>query len=290
MKKLIATIITLLLLAPMGFAQFKAQLDSTNIMLGEQTTLTVSGTDQFPTMDYLAQNDIVPIMQRFDTINGKVQQHTLLTCFEEGEHYIKLSPNDSLRLTVNDVTGVDTTSLDIRDIESYMKEPITFHEVYRVYTFVISVLGIIAFIILLICYFVRRSRLKEMQEEEKPKAPPLPADIKAISSLEKLRVQQLWQQGKVKEYHTTLTDILRTYLAESYGIQSTEMTSDQTLEAFETTSACNADTEALLRQILQTADMVKFAKSEPQPYEHDRSMADAKQFVESTKPIETPKE
>ena len=40
----------------------------------------------------------------------------------------------------------------------------------------------------------------------------------------------------------------------------------------------------MLRQILTTADMVKFAKSEPLPYEHDRSMSNAVAFVQQTVP------
>ena len=289
MKRLFAIIFTLILTTHLTYAQVNAKLDAKTIMIGDQTTLTVSQTDQFPTIDDLSKNDIVPITQQFDTINGKLQQRTIITCFEEGEHYIMISPTDSILLTVQDVAAVDTTKAEIRDIEGYMHEPITFQEVWRIFSFTLSILGVIALIIMLIVYFVRRSRNRE-ETVETPKAPPLPADIKAINALEKLRVQQLWQQGKVKEYHTRLTDILRIYLSDCYGIQSTEMTTDQTLEAFETTKACNTDTEAMLRRILQTADMVKFAKSEPQPYEHDRSLADAKQFVESTKPIETTEE
>ena len=37
-----------------------------------------------------------------------------------------------------------------------------------------------------------------------------------------------------------------------------------------------------LQQILTTADMVKFAKSEPLPNEHDRSMNYAVSFVQET--------
>ena len=289
MKRLFAIIFTFIQTCQLSYGQVNAKLEAANIMIGDQTTLTISNTDQFPTIDELSHNEIIPITQEFDTIEGKLHQQTVITCFEEGEHYIMISPTDSLLLKVQDVAAVDTTKAEIRDIADYMHEPITFEEIWKVASFIISGLGMIALIIMLIVYFVRCSHHRK-NIVEISKAPPLPADIKAKNSLERLRLQQLWQQGKVKEYHTELTDILRVYLAESYGIQSTEMTSDQTLEAFESTSACDTDTEAMLRRILQTADMVKFAKSEPQPYEHDRSLADAKQFVESTKPIETPEE
>ena len=38
----------------------------------------------------------------------------------------------------------------------------------------------------------------------------------------------------------------------------------------------------MLGQILQTADMVKFAKSEPAPYQHDLAMKQAVDFVSQT--------
>ena len=88
----------------------------------------------------------------------------------------------------------------------------------------------------------------------------------------------------VKEYHTRLTDIVRNYLEETYGIQSTEMTSDQTLEAFQGTAVCTEQTSSMLSQMLQTADMVKFAKSQPLPYQHDLSMKQAVEFVKLTAP------
>ena len=100
--------------------------------------------------------------------------------------------------------------------------------------------------------------------------------------LEELRQQQLWQQGKVKEYYTELTDTVRVYLEEACGIQSTEMTTDQTLDAFHSSPASGSETEASLRQILQAADMVKFAKSQPQPYQHDLALGQAIDFIKTT--------
>jgi hypothetical protein len=37
--------------------------------------------------------------------------------------------------------------------------------------------------------------------------------------------------------------------------------------------------------MLQTADMVKFAKSQPQPYQHDLSMTQAVNFIKLTAPM-----
>ena len=280
MKKLFILYFSLLVLGGVTHAQVKVDLDSSNILIGDQTTLTISGLDHFPGQQELCQNDILAVSQWFDTVQGVVCQHTTLTSFEEGEHILKITPEDSILLIVSDVSDLDTANFEIRDIAGSFSEPYTFWEIFR---WVLLVLGI-ALIVWVITYVIKRYKAKE-PIITLPKAPPVPADECALKALENLRIRQLWQQGKVKEYHTELTDILRQYMEKRYGFNSTEMTSDQTLEAFENHGG-SQDSASILRQILQTADMVKFAKSEPQPYEHDLSMSNARQFVNDTKPVD----
>lgn len=287
MKKNIILILAWLAVATSVPAQVRLALDSTSIMIGSQATLTISGTTQYPTIEDLTQGDIEALRQWFDTINGVDQQHTLFTCFEEGEHYIKVG-DDSILLVVNDVANVDTASLDIKDIAGIIEEPYTFWE------WISEMLEnpwvkwpLIALLTLgvggLVAWYVIKRRRANMPLIALPKAPEKTPDQRALEALELLRTRQLWQQGKAKDYHTELTDILRRFLEESYAIPSTEMTTDQTLEAFEGTEVCNDDNLGQLRRALQLADMVKFAKREPLPHEHDLSMSDAKSFVANCK-------
>ena len=265
---------------------YRFHLDSTTFQLGDQTVLSIESPEIFPSIDQLSQGDIVALRQWMDSTDGTLK--TLLTCFEEGEHWLHIG-DDSILLTVNDVPNMDTTNVQLRDIADVMRQPLTLNEIIlflkTIYPWMMLTCIVIIAAILIFLRIKRRKPLLSALDE-----PPLPADQQALESLEALRLQQLWQQGKVKEYQTDLTDILRRYLEQAHGIPSSEMTSDQTLEAFETCTAHNADTEALLRGILTTADMVKFAKSEPLPYQHDRSMNDAVAFVRSTRPQHTDNE
>lgn len=255
--------------------QYKFKLDSTTFMIGDQTVLTLEpGLAVYPTMEELTNNDIVAVRQWVDSTDGTIR--TALTCFEEGEHWLHIGA-DSVLLTVKDVPNVDTTTLNIRDIADIMRQPVTFGEVAKVVGIVLGILALLAAIV----YVIIRLR-KHKPIIAVPQAPPLPPHTRALQSLEELRQRQLWQQGKVKEYHTELTDTLRNYLEEAYHILSTEMTSDQTLEAFRQSAAFSDETASSLRQILQTADMVKFAKSEPMPYQHDLSLTQAVNFVKAT--------
>lgn len=282
MKRITILLVAILAVLPMVKGQVKLALDSTSIMIGSQTTLTISGLDTFPSQQILTQNDIVVLNQWFDTMGGTIRQHTILTSFEEGEHTLKVSANDSIILIVNDVSDLDTANYQIRDIAPIMKEPLTFWEIFR---WVLLALGL-AGAVWAIVYAVKRLKNKEKPTYE-PKPTPIAAHKQALEQLEHLRNKQLWQQGKLKEYHTELTDILRAYFEYRYGFNSTEMTSDQTIETFQKHGGTIEDTQ-LLREVLQTADMVKFAKSEPLPYEHDRSMSDTKQLILNTAPKENP--
>ena len=48
--------------------------------------------------------------------------------------------------------------------------------------------------------------------------------------MEELRLAKVWQNGKVKEYHTQLTDIVREYLENRFHFEALEMTTDEILE------------------------------------------------------------
>lgn len=254
--------------------RYNFRLDSTTIMLGDQTVLAIAKTPVYPSIEDLSNNDIVAVRQWMDTADGTL--YTALTSFEEGEHWFHIG-SDSVLLTVNDVPGVDTTTTNIRDIANIMSQPYTFGEIARVVLYFWLFWAVVAAAVLLYLRIKRHKPLISL-----PQAPPLPPDTRALQRLEELRQRQLWQQGMVKEYYTELTDTVRVYLEESCGIQSTEMTTDQTLDAFHNSPACNSESEADLRQILQAADMVKFAKSQPQPYQHDLALGQATDFIKST--------
>lgn len=254
--------------------RYHYRLDSTTIMIGDQTTLAIERAAVYPSLDELTNNDIIAIKQWMDTTDGTL--YTTLTSFETGEHWLHIGI-DSIMLTVNDVANVDTTTAEIRDIANIMNQPYTFGEIARVLLYLYIFWAIIIAAILI---YIRIKRHKPLISL--PHAPPLPPDIRALQKLEELRQQQLWQQDLLKEYYTELTDTVRVYLEESYNIPSTEMTTDQTLQAFHLCCGYTEENASSLSQILQAADMVKFAKSKPQPYQHDMALNQSINFVKNT--------
>ena len=118
--------------------------------------------------------------------------------------------------------------------------------------------------------------------DPKKEEPKLPPHEQAIKELDEIKQQKLWQQGRSKEYYTLITDTLRKYIEERFGINAMEMTSGEILELIRKNSEAQSVYDNL-RQILQLADFVKFAKMNPLPDENDLSMMNAYLFVNQTK-------
>jgi hypothetical protein len=99
--------------------------------------------------------------------------------------------------------------------------------------------------------------------------------------LNELRNQKLWQQGRVKEYHIQVSDIVRTYIEHRYAIFAMEMTSDEILRSLRLIIV-DVQLKTKLSSVLILSDMVKFAKENPLPNENELSWEHAIEFVKQT--------
>lgn len=116
-----------------------------------------------------------------------------------------------------------------------------------------------------------------------PKSLPKPWEV-ALGSLQRLKSKKLWEQGMEKEYFTDLTDILRVYLFERFGINAMEMTSRQIMDKIYESDL--RDKKDYVKQILNVADFVKFAKVRPLPADSIAAYDNAVKFIEETVPPE----
>ena len=115
----------------------------------------------------------------------------------------------------------------------------------------------------------------------------MPPHEEALLRLQQVKDEKLWQSGKIKEFYTEITDILREYMDRRFGINAMELTSEQIL-AFVRKNPEMEEVRQLLRQMLELSDLVKFAKFIPLEDENQRSMSDAFAFVEKTAPADAP--
>lgn len=133
---------------------------------------------------------------------------------------------------------------------------------------------------ILIIYLKRRKTVPKVEAPITERV--IPAHEKALTSLKALAAAQLWQHGQIKEYQSRLTDIIRIYLEDRYHVKAMEMTTDEISTVMER-SGFDQKNIAGLREILEVADLVKFAKAIPAEEIHEVFMKKAVDFVENTK-------
>ncbi len=108
--------------------------------------------------------------------------------------------------------------------------------------------------------------------------PPTPAHVTALKTIDEVKRQT---QTDTKSYYTQLTGALRTYLSERFGFDAREMTTQEILDQLYALGHEDALIE--LRDILLTADLVKFAKHTVSQSDQDRNLLQAMDYVKSTK-------
>lgn len=278
-----------------------ARLDSSIIMIGDQVELELgiqlpeNFAVSFPFFqDTLTAN--IEILKREPLDTTKIDEGQLIkqlftiTSFDSGyfalpefefmfhhkEDTILYRTNaNTLYLMVN--TPVVDTSQAFKAIKGPVKEPYTFWEVFPWVVLGLVVIGLIIFTI----WYIRKRRKNQPVFARKPK-PALPPGVLAIQKLEELRLAKVWQQGKLKEYYTQLTDIAREYFEGRYHFDAMEMTSDEIMENLLNLNK-NNEANDKMRNALQLADLVKFAKAHPTPLENDLSLNHVLDFVKETK-------
>ena len=186
--------------------------------------------------------------------------------------------SDGLSLNVIQPFEIDTT-LAITDIKPLQRAPIWWWGIIRWVLLAIGciLLGIGAW------YFIKwamhRKKGGELQLAEVEKRP---AEEVALEKLDRIKAEKIWQEGKVKEYQTELTDVIREYIGRRYEVKSTEKTSDETLRELKPLMAEQKELFERLRKMLSLADLVKFAKWHTTPDENESALLTAYDFVHET--------
>lgn len=139
----------------------------------------------------------------------------------------------------------------------------------------------IAIVIILILGYFGLNFIKNRKTEPKiveSVTPSIPPHLLALEELKSLENEKLWQNGKVKQYHIRITDIIRKYIENAFGINALEMTSDEIIDEVKKVGI-NSELINQLNDILKVADLVKFAKYEAMPEDNINSMKKTLDFV-----------
>lgn len=275
----------------------KTKVDTTSIKIGEQIIWTVTvDTDSTAQVIFPDGQTFSPLetVEAFATdTTRKNDRLTLiksyaLTQFDSGSYKLptqRIEINgqgfftDSTRIEVANVP-VDTLNQKMYDIKPLIAVEKNYSNWWKI------ALGILlSFAILggLLYWFVFRK--KPLTEDEKVAL--LPPYDRALLELKKLENSKYLIQDEYKKYYSELTDIVRSYLEEDAHVSALESTTDELIDKLEMMTDAgelelDKDTISQFKRILQTADLVKFAKSKPETSIAEQDRKSIEQIVEKT--------
>jgi hypothetical protein len=184
---------------------------------------------------------------------------------------------ETLMLEVHTVP-TDTSITKIKDIKTVLNEPFNWKWYINYLYWAIGIILFTLAVILVTRYYTRRQQQKIIE----PSKPKIPAHITALATLEKIKQEQVWKDGRVKEYYSAISDTVRLYIEERYNVMALESTTDEIMTAFRS-QVIDPESKNKLQQLLQLSDLVKFAKLEPIESEHNMTLQNAFDFVNGTK-------
>ncbi|MCB0516254.1 MAG: hypothetical protein R2798_11910 [Chitinophagales bacterium] len=280
------------------------QIDTNAILVGAPLTISVKtifpkegkilqpqwNSNQLDTFEILQKQQPEQQMRGdWITLTQKLQ----LTAWDTG--FLVISPiplevlmpnNDTLRTQSKPALiqvrtfAIDTTK-GIQPITDPYKLPLTWRDYQYYLYYFLGVLAVVA--MLFLAWWIWR-KYYQKQQAIKQDAPPVPPNEEALTALQKLRSDQLWQQGLLKEYYSRLSEITRRYIERRYNTNALESTTSEIMSDLEKTDFPQ-EYITPLRNNLYQSDMVKFAKASPPTENHAQAFDFVQDLVEKTTPL-----
>lgn len=259
--------------------EYGVRFDSTHMLIGDQQNLT-----------FLVKSDI-PLSLKFPQLEGEIggleilsgphadsvkdgkeyiySQVYRVTTFDTGvyvippqsiliahEGYDNALTTDSIMIAVN--TLVVDKEKGIADIEGPYEMPITFREALPYILYGLAAILVIA----LIGYIVIRLTTGKPIIPVWNEVVIPPYDL-AMAAMQRLEASGLWQAGNEKQFYSEMTDILREYLDGELNMACMESTTSQIVKYLGYCDKIDDHGRKFIEEMLQTADLVKFAKMMP---------------------------
>ena len=281
--------------------EVEGKVASTEVQVGKPFTLDLSL--KVPYGWFVEWNDFavdtlseqIDILKRGDVVrtadadsNVIVQQQLTLMTFDTGQIQLPAvgltyarSFEDPMRMKAfTEPIDLYATTIVVDTLQPYkpIVEPIAAPiQMKEVYPWILAVL-LLALAVLGIWYWRKHRKTKVDADGNIVRGPVIPPYDKAVDDLKRLREEKMWQSGKVKEYFSSLTDIAREYIEGQFGVNAVEMTTDDILEEIKPLRF-SKETYNKLKDTMEVADLVKFAKYSASTLESDTALNSMTDFV-----------
>ena len=280
----------------------EAKIDSLQILIGEQTKIQLQVAMDakqravFPSyVDTLVNGVEILETSKPDSqfLNDRqrilITQEYTVTSFDSALYYLppmavtvdgKIYKSKALALKVYSIP-VDTLHPEqFFGQKTIMKAPFAWEDWYGLIACSFLALPFLGLLI----YLIMRIRdnkpiIRKVKIEAK-----LPPHQAAMKEIERMKGEKVWQKENPKEYYTLLTDVIRTYIKDRFNFNALEMTSSEIIDKL--LDIKDKEDISELNYLFQTADLVKFAKHDPQINENDANLINAIDFINETKQLE----
>jgi len=190
---------------------------------------------------------------------------------------VYISVSNPVTFNVNKIETVQQS--DIKDVKEPLTIPLDIIFIIAIILIVIVVAGIAS-------YLYRRYKKKKEGIPVEKNIIQIPAHIRALKALDNLEEEKLWQKGRIKDYHSQITGIVRAYFEERFNLPALELTTSEQMHLLERVR----EAEVIIittKDFLNNADLVKFAKFVPLDSVNEEMMKQGREIIQKTIPAET---
>ena len=300
--KLLAAILAVILdgIIPSGPAYLKQLQQRDSVLIADQIEYgfqldgVKSGTEiALPDFSEVS-NDTLFLLRNWKIDTLKVQKKkgtvdirgsVVLVPFEEGTYELPRIPVlrkadgvadtlifDSQVLEVKTMP-VDTATFEIHDIKGQVRYPLTLAEILPYVQWALLIVSAL----ILVVYFILRSFRKKEEDLHKD-----PAYIVALRQLDRYHSDKFWAPEKQKSFYSGVTDTLKAYIEDRFGVDAPEMTTAELFAELKSDKDITPELFNEMKELFETADFVKFAKHVAPDEDNAKVVPLAVRFVTST--------
>lgn len=219
----------------------------------------------------------------FSGQTAMISKRYLITCFEDSAvvfpsltYYQGLDQSYTTTAIPIQITSPNVDSIqDVKPIKNIILVPLSKSELASYLFMSFILLGLVLLLYLLYIKFIRKEKLFD---KEKGQDPP---HVVALSALKETENQKLWQSGKSKEYYDRISEVMRTYMEKRFGVKALEQTTTQIIQNMENVGLPDQIIDNLA-ELLQLADLAKFAKQQPDQESNESILRYAYEIIQYT--------
>ena len=273
-------ILILLLINSKAWSQ-KISVDTNIIFVGQQAEIVISNniknSEFWPNFNDTLVNGLEIVQSDFDTLSEEIIQKIIITSWDSGSYYIppvKFSATSKSNALIINVLlpNIDANS-ELKDIKGPLDDNIGWSDIWP---WLVLILIILLSIFTYKKYFNKKKKTVVVKKNIQT-----PAHILALNSLKKLENKKLIDKKDIKEYYSSISEIIRRYIENRFNFPALELTTYEILDII--TAIIKKEESISLKNILEISDLVKFAKKIPDQTENVKNLNLATDFVKKTK-------